>query len=394
MKNYFNKLSFLNVGDVIWAERYKNEQEKAKIAIGHQEGPFVVIKKTFFSVYVLPCTSNIKNIKAINNFYQLDDKKYHLNKTSYVRLNIWEKMTKNRLIKILTKLDDEDLNLLLKKCYCFGENKQNKIIRNLKYQITSGDLIKYHNQLYYLFKIKDGFYYCHLIHQKTSKNAIKINDTYYAMDFYVAKKIKIKEKITIFDSCEIKDRIKINNLIEEYKNIRNDKTIKRGCLVKDNDNYCYIYGEYQNNFLAYQISLIKENNNQIKVTINKGFYYTDFKEKTIPKSETLKILRMAKEEEIDEIKKLKTNFKTTLKKENKIIFHKKIKPKTIIIDDTETRYLVLKRYNNMIKCVKWDNLDEIIQLELKSHVPYEIIETISDYAYFNIMTKLKNLVKN
>ena len=48
----------------------------------------------------------------------------------------------------------------------------------------------------------------------------------------------------------------------------------------------------------------------------------------------------------------------------------------------------------MIKCVIWDNLDEIIQLELKSHVPYEIIETISDYAYFNIMTKLKNLVKN
>ena len=39
-----NDLSFLNVGDIIWARRYKTEEEKNKIKIGHQESPYVVIK--------------------------------------------------------------------------------------------------------------------------------------------------------------------------------------------------------------------------------------------------------------------------------------------------------------------------------------------------------------
>ena len=38
-------LSFLNVGDIIWAKRYKNDEEKNKLGIGHQESPFVIIKK-------------------------------------------------------------------------------------------------------------------------------------------------------------------------------------------------------------------------------------------------------------------------------------------------------------------------------------------------------------
>ena len=64
LTKYFNKLFFLDVGDIIWAKRYQNEKEKEKIMEGHQEGPYVVIKKTFFNVYALFCTSKYNN----NNF--------------------------------------------------------------------------------------------------------------------------------------------------------------------------------------------------------------------------------------------------------------------------------------------------------------------------------------
>ena len=40
-----NDLSFFNVGDIIWAKRYLTLVEKKKIKKGHQESPYVIIKK-------------------------------------------------------------------------------------------------------------------------------------------------------------------------------------------------------------------------------------------------------------------------------------------------------------------------------------------------------------
>lgn len=49
-----------------------------------------------------------------------------------------------------------------------------------------------------------------------------------------------------------------------------DKTIKRGCLVKYQDNYYYIFGEYQNNFLAYKIYLSDyKDDSMLKIEINR-----------------------------------------------------------------------------------------------------------------------------
>lgn len=69
---------------------------KAKKMEGHQEGPYVVIKKSFFNVYALFCTSKYTN----NNFYyELDKEKYDFNKNSYVRLNVLTKLIKFQFIK-------------------------------------------------------------------------------------------------------------------------------------------------------------------------------------------------------------------------------------------------------------------------------------------------------
>lgn len=151
LSRYFNKLYFLEVGDIIWVKRYKNESEKESIEIENQEEPFVVIKKTIFNIYDLPSTSNIKKNNAISFFYELDKEKYNFNKTSYVRLNIIKKLEKIQFVRSLTKLDDKDLNNLFKKIYCYWKHKikkKNKIVNNLKFYFKVGDIIKYQKKLY------------------------------------------------------------------------------------------------------------------------------------------------------------------------------------------------------------------------------------------------------
>ena len=40
-----SSLDFLDVGDVIWANRYVNLDDKENFEIGHEKGPFVIIVK-------------------------------------------------------------------------------------------------------------------------------------------------------------------------------------------------------------------------------------------------------------------------------------------------------------------------------------------------------------
>ncbi len=400
LTKYFNKLFFLDAGDIIWAKRYQNEEEKAKIKIGHQEGPYIVFKKTFFNVYGLFCTSKYTNN---NLYYELTKEKYNFSKNSYIRLNDLTKLTKFQFIKKISKLEESELNNLRKKVYCFWKYKyqqQNKIINKLKFYFTVGDIIIDKNNLYYIFKMDKEFYYTYRIHIKMNcKEPIIINDTYYSFDIGGLKKFKKSEKLTIFDSIET-DKIEIiNNQINAYKKRKLDKTIKRGCLVKYQDNYYYIFGEYQNNFLAYKIYLSNyKDNSMLKIEINRGLYFTKFEELKITKSENLKMVRLAKDEEIEKIKDLKLNLKNEIKKlkvkSKPVMLHQKIKPRRIIIDDEQKNYLVISRKGNLIKCVDLDNLDNIIEITLNTNCFYGMGEILSDYAYQNIMIKLKNTVKN
>ena len=400
LTKYFNKLFFLDAGDIIWAKRYQNEEEKAKIKIGHQEGPYIVFKKTFFNVYGLFCTSKYS---SSNLYYELAKEKYDFSKNSYIRLNDLTKLTKFQFIKKISKLEENDLNNLRKKVYCFWKYKykqQNKIINKLKFYFTVGDIVIYQNNLYYIFDMDKEFYYGYRIHIKLNcKEPIIINDTYYSFDIGGLKKIKKSEKLTIFDSIETNRIEIINNQINDYKKRKLDKTIKRGCLIKCQDNYYYIFDEYQDTFLAYKIYLSNyKDNSMLKIEINRGLYFTKFEEIKLAKSENLKMVRLAKEEEIEKIKNLKLNLKNEIKKlkikSKPVMMYQNIKPRRIIVDNEQKNYLVITRKGNLIKCVELDNLDNVIEFTLEANSFYEIGEMISNYAYQNVIIKLKNTVKN
>ena len=47
-----------NFGDIIWAKRYKNEENMLSIPEGHREGPYVVIENRGNYLVCLYCSSH------------------------------------------------------------------------------------------------------------------------------------------------------------------------------------------------------------------------------------------------------------------------------------------------------------------------------------------------
>jgi len=113
-----NDLSFLNVGDIIWARRYKNEEEKNRIKIGHQESPFVVIKKNRKKVYGLQCTSNPhQEIQWKMIYYPLGRFNYNMQKNSYINCIKEYELKEIQFVETIGYLSEYDLNQLKKQLY-------------------------------------------------------------------------------------------------------------------------------------------------------------------------------------------------------------------------------------------------------------------------------------
>lgn len=75
-----NGLGYLKVGDIVWAKRYGTDEDKK----GHQESPFVIIKKTRQGVYGLQGTSNPhQEVKWKMPYYQLGRLEYGMDKNCY-----------------------------------------------------------------------------------------------------------------------------------------------------------------------------------------------------------------------------------------------------------------------------------------------------------------------
>ena len=82
-----NTFSSLNVGDIIWARRYTNEEEKNKLEPGHFESPFIIIKKTKQKLYGVLCTSKAhKDCRIKHWYYPLGRFTSHLSKNTFVSL--------------------------------------------------------------------------------------------------------------------------------------------------------------------------------------------------------------------------------------------------------------------------------------------------------------------
>lgn len=402
VQNYLklkNKIKSTKIGDIIWIKRYDNEIEKEKIEIGHREGPAIVIHKNLFNTYILSCTSEVKNSKAINLFYLLKKDKYKkLKKDTYVKIFFIQKLKPKNYVFKIHYLQDDDLNQLNKKVVLYFTQNKSKIlnyflIKRLKFILTDGDIIKYNNQLYYIYEHDNQYFYCYQVEYKNKGyNAIDINDITYFFNFKVKVKILINKKIKLINTCNDIKKLSIKVKNEEYQKSKKTKNfVKHGHLIKYENNLFYVYGEFSNYYLLYKVYRdIEKNDDMLAIAINKGIYFTSFEQVRLNKNEQFEIRRIANDIEIKNIKYLYKNHKINLENKN-LIVHKKIQEKTIIATfDSLDRYVVIKRIGNTIRYIDLDDYNNIYEEKIDSDFAMRKIGVIDNFEFQNIKAYLKN----
>lgn len=251
IKNLFydSELDFLNEKDIVWAKRYNNLEEKDKIEIGHQEGPYIIIHKSGKKVYALECGSN-KNINTIQLLKVKYIRKYNYNlmKDGYIFIGKLVLLNKDRFIKKLGQIDDYDLNRIYKSIYLINKRYKNLKVkhfpkRKLKFYYEKGDIVLYQKQQFYITNIDENYYYVHQIHEsKKGKITITINNISYSFNFASTKNIPKKEKLELLN---ITDKDIVKNIEEftkrEESKKKNTNKLNRGKLVLYNGEYFLIY---------------------------------------------------------------------------------------------------------------------------------------------------------
>lgn len=403
-----NDLSFLNVGDIIWAKRYKNDEEKEKIKKGHQESPYVIIKKTRGEVYALQCTSNPhQEIKWKMVYYPLGRLNYNMRKSTYINCLVVHKLKEIQFVEVIGQLCEYDLNQLKKQLYIIInsslKDKPNIEKKYLDFEVGVGDIILYKDTKYYINDIHNTNYEVYRLRKNIKKNKnILINNTFYSFVFEKPETIKIKTKYDLVDTfnsgeIEIINRYK-KAYMDEYNDKRNTRnSLKTGVLIDYNAGMYYIYGENKKMYLVYAVySNTICQKGMADIQIKGGIYKTFFNTLELSKYNLnlngYKIRRCANDEEIKYNSRIFSLPKKSREKKRKKLAKAKghMSVAEMGIDDfvpmvilknkiNKEFYLIISREENVIELVNINDMSDYYYFELE--------RDICSFEYYRILSK-------
>ena len=408
-----NDLSFLNVGDIIWAKRYKNDEEKSRIKMGHQESPYVIIKKSKGKVYALQCTSNPHwEIQWKMAYYPLGKLNYEMKKNSFINCMVVYELKEIQFVEMIGHLNDVDLNQLKKQLYIL-KNSDFKVKpdieeKYLDFKIGIGDVILYNGNKYYIDSIKGRSYEVYRLkkHPKVSDRLL-IGNTYYSFIFRNIEKIKIRSKYDLVDTfntgeIEIINKYKEKNLKLLEKRMPN--SLRVGSLIDYKNRMFYVYekrDDYVNCYEIYSNEVFEEG--MADILVKGGIYKTFFATVTIPIEKLddngYKIRRCASSEEIEYNKNI-----FSLPKKKRVYARRRlanIKEKNIddfvpmvILKDLNNGnyYLIIDMDDNVIELVNINDIGDTFYFELeKKYCPFEYYRVMSKEEYNMYLKKIKDL---
>ncbi len=324
-------LSNAKFGDIVWALRYDFEWDGKEIDDNHKIGPYIVIDKTDDKLICMYCTSveGKRNFFEIGEDYELffNDKKTYtcpfflrtIDYISYVNTNLISLNEKDK--KAIQK------KLAVQKYITYNDLGIDKTLSFEKKDISLdvGDVIKDH-QAYKLIIEKNGdalhtlqlqTYNPYLYKIDFPKEKLDFGGTYELMDInkYVGtlSTNSINAILAKFKEHQAK--------IKELQELKENFTIKRGSLLfKNNKNY-YVYNIERDNAQAFTLKPSIKNPDCVKIGPS---YYKPNYEETIDiniKDDSYKLVRLAKESEMELISEDRKRFIKT--KKEKLINHKK-----------------------------------------------------------------------
>ncbi len=413
-----NDLSFLNVGDIIWAKRYKTEEEKNKIKKGHQESPYVIIKKENGKVYALECTSNPhEEVEWKMAYYPIGRFNYNMSKNTYINCTKTYRLQEIQFVEIIGHLKENDLNSVKKQLYILL-NSRYKIKpyiekKYLDYKISVGDVIEQNDIRYYIHSLNKRYLYCYPLKKVINKhNSILINNTYYNFDFTHEEKIKIKSQYDLVDTFNSGEIVIINKFKEKLEQNKESKSLRIGALIDYNAKMYYVYDEKEDYLYAYQVySNDALMYNTTSIQVKKGFYKTYFSQVVLRKDKVIensKIRRCASREEIlknakllSMPKKMRIEESKGMTKKAQLTGQRSIEdfvPMTILKNENNQKYyLVINREGNVIEVVNINEMNDTYSFLLEEgNCPFKYYRILSKEEfdiYINKINELKEMAK-
>ena len=406
-----------NVGDIIWAKRYKTQSEKERIKVGHQSSPYVIIKKKAGKIYALQSTSNPHlEVRWKMVYYPLGRLNYNLQKNSYLNCSREYEVEKEQILSKIGHLTDYDLNQIRKQIYILQKSdfsvKPNIEKKYLKYKVEAGDIILKGDKRYYIYFLDRKYFYCYRLREriKINKN-ILIDSTYYSFVFKKIEKIKRNGKYDLVDTFNSGEIEIVNNYIRDEiqkLNAEPDNTSMIGALIKYDDKMYYIYEENETIAFVYRVYPYGDKIEDFAcVRVKNGLYKTKFEFLEISKENFVKgrykKRRRASDDEIVKNEEIFHLSKRERKLENKKLFDSAqlsrqrdtsyFVPMTIIQNvNNKKYYLIISRNDNVIEVVNINEISDMYFFELEeNNCPFKYYRVFSKQEYDIYLKKVNEL---
>ncbi len=401
-----DEFNSLQVGDIIWINRYDTIDEKERIPKGHRTGPAVIIKKNKRATYILPCTSNSKHFdKKTKKKYCLGKKVYGFTKNSYIIMTKIQKIKASHYLYRITTLTEYDLNQIKKILEILNIKAKYSFIkdRDLHYELKKGDIVRFENEEYYIYRTDDKYYYLYkVLRNKNRKIKIVVSDKYYSFDIAKYKKVSKRRCLTIIDTflpLEIYAfETHINKLL---KNIPKDKKIlkpQNGDVIKHRNHLYLILKTDKNGLIALKIRKI-ENRASCKTPkfkIGTSLYTTKFVLVTLNKKEyeykTTASKRIVKHIEyfISQMPQKIKYIKNALPNMSLDMFA----VKNVICNTVNNNcYLITQKNNSIVELVNIKKIYDTFVYEINRENPFQLYKKFEDDEYEEFMSKVNEFKK-
>lgn len=394
-----------------------------KIPEGHRVGPYVVVGiddeklKCLYSSGVYP-----KNVTSSHRILALEKIAYSFYKSTYVRITENSLITRDRFLRKLTSLDNEDKKYLYKK---IGIVADEGIYTDIKIDtpripLEIGDIILDEIDLYLIVTETDSHFLCSRLSQddNETKNFIRLGDKKYSLNFDSLKKYSKLSGVKRYDFIDDKNLKRVLGLYQQRLNfLKRKKEISRGSLIRMNGIFYYVYGEIGSEWMA--VAVIGQPNNDLcHLVIGGKHFYTDFNDNIQISKKILgiEIIATASEKEMNTIKEDKKSYiKGNLAKMKAAsggykdkypeiqvgtivgVFDGKSDPLNIVISRCQDRIVTIK-YNDYLNGNYILNAFFVDQLEVVGNMDYfnlkQILVDIQEIAEGYISKKrIKKLIK-
>lgn len=399
MESYETDFDLVGVGDLIWARRYKNEEEMSSILEGHREGPFLVVGREYDKLICLYCSSTYSNKRYSVKKFLLEDKSLSMNKDTYVQCSHIKYISRQEYIRKVSSLSLEDQTSIFK-IMGIALNKgfyDESIVNVPEIKLGIGDIVLCNGKNYLILEEKDNKFLLFPLSSvvKGSKNNIKINDEILNIDFYHPSS---KSKSTPLQRIDFVDNETLRKVLFIYKSrlseLKNKDKMQRGSLIRIDDRFYYIFGEYENKFMVFSV-FSNINKYMCKIVINSKNFYTDFAnvlmiEKNSP---NMSLLYNATSLEMDEIKYQRKRFvkPVNVERSNQDWYQKVNNPSIkvgsvckILNKDDNDLYVVIVRTQDEVIAIP---LNQVINGEYKKLYKLNVLDLLETYEMVGMNLK-------